>query len=60
MPDTRTLEAAEATGGDAPPRRARVGYLIMASGMEELQRTKRLLKVKPGPSIFVSILASLV
>lgn len=46
LPTARALEDAENEEADAPPRRARVGYLIMTSGMEELYRTKRLLKVK--------------
>lgn len=35
-------------GGDtsAVERRARIGYLIMLSGVEELHKTKRLLKVQ--------------
>ena len=30
---------------DPPPPKARVAYLIMTSGIEELRKTKRLLKV---------------
>lgn len=36
---------ADYEGGESLPRRARVGYLVMASGVEEMQKTKRLLKV---------------
>lgn len=32
-------------GGSTLGRRARIGYLIMLSGVEELRKTKRLLKV---------------
>lgn len=37
-----------ASDGDSSAlgRRARIGYLIMLSGVEELQKTKRLLKVE--------------
>lgn len=50
LPTARALEHADNEDADAPPRRARVGYLIMTSGMEELHRTKRLLKVEYGRS----------
>lgn len=42
-PDRRTDQAVTAVTPSS--RRARVGYLIMTSGMDELQKTKRLLKV---------------
>eukprot|EP00903_Cladosiphon_okamuranus_P019304 g17744.t1 len=39
-------------GSSALGRRARVGYLIMLSGVEELQKTKRLLKAIYDPNNF--------
>lgn len=44
------MDQADHRGGEDLPRRARVGYLVMASGMEELQKTKRLLKVTANRS----------
>ena len=42
---TASGDGAGGVGTSNLGRRARIGYLIMLSGVEELQKTKRLLKV---------------
>lgn len=47
--DKKHTAAVPAPAAVTPPkRRARVGYLIMTSGFEELTKTKRLLEVTLG------------
>lgn len=43
---TASGDGAGDDGTSSLSRRARIGYLIMLSGVEELQKTKRLLKVE--------------
>lgn len=50
-------DQADPPGTEILTRRARVGYLVMTSGVEELRKTKRLLEVttKPGYSMDICL-----